>query len=155
LRQLQGFLGDIGRLCLAAALVVAAFTVQKPALAQVADGVVEIEVVDDTGVALPGVSVELKRPETGFSRAAVSRSTGLTHFAPVVPGEYRAKISLSGFETVERALAVRVGQTAPLRVVIRPKAIQEAVTVMAQVPLVDVYKIDSSTNIVPEQIKVR
>jgi hypothetical protein len=67
LRHLQRFPGIVGRLCLAAVLVVAAFTVQKPALAQVADGVVEIEVVDDTGVARPGVSVELKRPETGFS----------------------------------------------------------------------------------------
>jgi hypothetical protein len=67
LRHLQRFPGIVGRLCLAAVLVVAAFAVQKPALAQVADGVVEIEVVDDTGVALPGVSVELKRPETGFS----------------------------------------------------------------------------------------
>jgi Carboxypeptidase regulatory-like domain len=99
MRQLQGFLAAIGRLCLAAALVAAAFAVQKPALAQAADGDVEIEVVDDTKVALPGVSVELKGAETGFSRASVSGTTGLFHFALVVPGEYRAKVSISGFAT--------------------------------------------------------
>jgi len=68
LLHLQRFPGIVGRLCLAAAvLVVAAFAVRGPALAQVADGVPEVEVVDETGVAPPGVSVELKRPETGFS----------------------------------------------------------------------------------------
>ena len=42
-----------------------------PARAQTADATVEIDVVDETGVALPGVSVELKRAETGFARTSV------------------------------------------------------------------------------------
>jgi hypothetical protein len=67
LRHLQGFPGTGGRLCLAAVLVVAAFAVRGPALSQVADDVLEVEVVGETGVALPGVAIELKRPETGFS----------------------------------------------------------------------------------------
>jgi hypothetical protein len=66
LRHLPGFPG-VSRLLLAVVLVVAAFAVRGPALAQVADGVFEVEVVDETGVALPGVSIELERPETGFS----------------------------------------------------------------------------------------
>jgi len=46
LRHLQRFPGTVGRLCLAAVLVVAAFAVRGPALAQVADGVLEVEVVE-------------------------------------------------------------------------------------------------------------
>lgn len=125
-----------------------------PAPAQTADATVEIDVVDETGAAMPGVSVELKRPETGFARTAVTAARGTARFAAVPPAAgYTARVSLQGFEAVEQALTLRIGQTAKLRITLRAKAVVEAVTVVAEAPLVDVYKIDSSTNIVPEQIK--
>lgn len=125
-----------------------------PAVAQTADATVEIDVVDETGVALPGVSVELKRAETGFARTSVTSAKGAARFPAVPPAErYTAKVSLQGFEAVEQAVTLRIGQTARIRIVLRAKAIAEAVTVIGEAPLVDVYKIDSSTNIIPEQIK--
>jgi hypothetical protein len=126
----------------------------SPAPAQTADATVEIDVFDETGVVLPGVSVELKRAETGFVRTAVTSARGAARFPAVPPAAgYTARVALQGFEAVEQALTLRIGQTAKVRVVLRAKAIAEAVTVIGEAPLVDVYKIDSSTNIVPEQIR--
>ncbi len=124
------------------------------AAAQVADAVVEIDVIDETGVELPGVTVELKREETGYARATVTSGKGTARFSPVPAASgYVVRVMLQGFETAEQRLTLRVGQTMRARIVLKAKAVTEAVTVTAEAPLVDVYKVDSSTNIVPEQIK--
>ncbi|MHB8797265.1 MAG: TonB-dependent receptor domain-containing protein [Thermoanaerobaculia bacterium] len=139
---------------LVGAVLVPALTWTGPARAQTADATVEVDVVDETGVALPGVSVELKRAETGFGRTSVTSAAGAARFPAVPPSAgYVARVALQGFEAVEQPLTLRIGQTARLRVVLRAKSIAESVTVVGEAPLVDVYKIDSSTNIVPEQIK--
>src|SRR5205085_7666216 len=48
--------------------------------------------------------------------------------------------------------AVLVGQTAKLTVTMRPAA-SESITVVAEAPVVDLHKTDSSTNISPQQIE--
>lgn len=136
------------------AVLLPALTWAGPARAQTADATVEVDVVDETGVALPGVSVELKRAETGFARTSVTSAAGAARFPAIPPAAgYVARVALQGFEAVEQPLTLRIGQTARLRVVLRAQAVTEVVTVVGEAPLVDVYKIDSSTNIVPEQIK--
>jgi hypothetical protein len=126
----------------------------RQAQAQTADATVEVDVIDETGVALPGVSVELKRAETGYTRNAVTSARGSVRFPAVTPAPgYMVKVSLSGFEPVEQPATLRIGQTAKLKVTLRAKAVMEAITVVAEAQAVDVYKTDSSTNIVPEQIR--
>lgn len=122
------------------------------AVAQVADGVVEVTVVDDGGLAIPGASVELSRKEVGWARTLVSNAQGGARFASLAPASYGLKVTLAGFSQVEESVVVRVGQTARLRFAMRA-ARSEELTVTAEAPLVDVFKSDSSTNIVPEQIQ--
>lgn len=143
-----------GALVALLALVAGAVLAWAPRVAaQVADAVVEVDVVDDSGGALPGVSVELRRAETGFVRTTVTSMAGSARFAAVPPATYRVKTALQGFEAVEQGVTLRVGQTAKLRFTLRVTALAEAVEVVGTAPLVDVYKTDSSLNIVPEQIK--
>src|SRR4029079_6381528 len=52
----------------------------------------------------------------------------------------------------EDSITLRVGQAARVKATLSP-AVTESITVSTTVPLVDVYKTDTSTNIVPEQIK--
>src|SRR4029079_2018114 len=52
----------------------------------------------------------------------------------------------------EDSITLRVGQAARVKATLSP-AVTESITVSTTVPLVDVYKTDSSTNIVPEQIQ--
>ena len=124
------------------------------ATAQVADAAIEFVAVDESGAALPGVTVTVSRPDTGFQQTTVTDAVGFARAVALPPGAYEIKLELSGFATVvEQGLVVRVGQTARVAVTLKVAQVAETVNVVAQLPLVDVFKTDSSTNIVPEQIE--
>ena len=138
---------------LLACLVLIGAARPAPLEAQVADAVVEIVAVDESGAALPGVTVTVSRPDTGFLQTIVTDPVGFARAVALPPGTYDITLELSGFASVvEKGLAVRVGQTARIAVTLKVARVAETVNVVAQAPLVDVFKTDSSTNIVPEQI---
>lgn len=139
----------LGGLALAV-LVVGGMT---PASAQIADAVIEATVTDSQGAVLPGVTVSVLRPETGLSRSAVSGLDGGVRVLALPPGTYEMRFELDGFATlVEKNIVLRVGQTVRVSAAMQPRTSEE-VTVVAEAALVDVYKNDASTNIVPEQIE--
>ena len=122
-------------------------------VAQVADAVIDIVATDESGAALPGVTVVVNRPDTGFSQTAVTDVTGQAHLVGLQPGTYDVRLELAGFGTV-----VEKGSPSAW---VRPHARRHAEgraggrngQRRGDRPLVDVYKTDSSTNIVPEQIQ--
>lgn len=121
-------------------------------LAQVNTAVVEVQVVDLKSAPLPGTTVSLTAVDTGLQRTAIADAAGLARFAALPPGAYRVRFELAGFTPVtEESLLLRVGQTARLQVTLQ-EAQQEEIVVTAAPPVVDVFKTDSSTTIVPEQI---
>jgi hypothetical protein len=122
--------------------------------AQVADAVIEVTAVDESGAALPGVTVTLARPDTGFQQTIVTDSVGVARGVALPPGSYTVRIELPGFATiVEERVIVRVGQIARMNVTMKVAQVAETISVVGQATLVDVFKTDSSTNIVPEQIE--
>lgn len=136
-------------------LILALLVVMIPiaATAQVDKGIIEVAAVDDSGAVIPGVTVTLRDPATGASSFAVTGANGIARFAGLAPGSWSMKAELEGFAPVEQAgIVLRVGQTNKLSVVLKPQA-SEAITVEAFVQVVDVYKSDTSSNIVPEQIE--
>ena len=125
-----------------------------PLTAQVADAVLEIIALDQTQQVLPGVTITVTRPDTGYTQTTVSDGTGLARVPALPPGTYNIRLELSGFAPLERRdVTLRVGQTVRLNATMLVANVGEQVTVTATVPLVDVFKTDSSTNIVPEQIE--
>lgn len=125
-----------------------------PSPAQLSTASVDVLVTGAGGEALPGVTVTLENVETGFRRQSVTGENGGVTVQALPPGTYRAGLELDGFAPVRREpLVLRVGQAAQLRVDMSPAAVSESITVSTEAPLVDVYKTDSSTNIVPEQIE--
>jgi hypothetical protein len=125
-----------------------------PARAQVADGVIEVLVQDQSQAILPGVTVTVLRPDTGFTQNNVTDATGVVRFIALPPGVYNVQAELSGFATVKQeGVTLRVGQTAKLTFSLKVAQVSETVNVTAEVPVVDVFKTDSSTNIIPEQIE--
>jgi len=141
------------RMKVGAALLLA-LLVAAPALAQLSTATVEVAVSDADGGALPGVTVSLENVDTGFRRQAVTGESGGATLPALPPGTYRALIELDGFAPVQQdGVVLRVGQTAQLQVAMTSAQVAETITVNTTVPLVDVYKTDSSTNIVPEQIE--
>jgi outer membrane receptor protein involved in Fe transport len=127
--------------------------VAGPASAQVNTATLEVVVNDNTNLPLPGVSVRLVGPATGFDQAVVTGTSGQARLAAVPPGTYDVTFELAGFATlVQKALVLRVGQTQVLNATMQAK-ISETVTVTGAAPIVDIHKTDTSTNIVPEQIE--
>jgi len=138
------------------ALIVVASVMVFPALAsaQIADATIEVLAQDETKAILPGVTVTVSRPDTGYTQTGVTGGNGMARFVALQPGIYNVKFELSGFATVnQEAVTLRVGQTAKLSVTLKVAKVAETVNVTGESPLVDIYKTDSSTNITPEQIQ--
>jgi len=121
--------------------------------AQVDKANLDAVALDGGGGALPGVTVTLARPSTGYQTIAVTDKTGVAQFLALTPDDYKVSFSLQGFAAPPaQSVKLRVGQTARVSVTMKPSA-SETITVSAESPVVDVHKTDSSTNIVPEQIE--
>ncbi len=124
-----------------------------PGMAQVSTASVEAHVTDTDGGILPGVTVTLENVDTGLTRVSVTGEAGDASLAALPPGTYTARFELEGFSPASQdGVVLRVGQTVQIRAELSA-AVAESITVSSTVPLVDVYKTDSSTNIVPEQIE--
>src|SRR5215210_1153044 len=121
--------------------------------AQVSTASVDAHVADVDGGALPGVTVTLENLDTGLTRVGVTGESGDASLSALPPGTYRASFELQGFSPANQdGVVLRVGQTVQIRTELSA-AVAESITVSSTVPLVDVYKTDTSTNIVPEQIE--
>ena len=133
--------GWMGAVLLGLLLALAA----APATSQVSDATIEVTVTDEQGQVLPGVSVTVRRPDTGFERVVVTNDAGEARIPALVPGLYQVRFTLQGFAQVsQEGLTLRIGQTARLDVRMKIASVQETVTVEAEAtPLVDVYKTDS------------
>jgi len=142
-----------GALLLCCLTLLVAGASSAPVAAQVDTGVIEVTAAGEEGSVLPGVTVEATNSQTGYVQVQVTGARGLATVAALPPGTYDVRASLEGFAAAERAgVVLRVGQTVRLRFVMSPESSEE-ITVTAAVPVVDVYKTDTSTNIVPEQIE--
>jgi hypothetical protein len=141
-----------GGLGVALALALGALGADRLA-AQISTASVEVQATGTDGTPLPGVTVTLRNTETGLTRVEVTGPEGTASITAVPPGPYHAELELQGFSPVSQdRVVLRVGQTARVRATLSP-AVTESINVSTTVPLVDVYKTDTSTNIVPEQIE--
>jgi hypothetical protein len=65
-------------------------------MAQSSNGSISGNLTDDTGAAIPGVTVSAVNVATGATRTAVSTSTGRYDIPNLSPGTYRVSAELSG-----------------------------------------------------------
>ncbi len=109
-------------------------------------GAVHGIVTDDQNVPLPGVNVTISGPNLMGVRAFVTDANGEYRFPALPPGEYLIKAELQSFGTVVRE-KIRVNTTATLSVDIqmKPAAVSEEVTVVAQTPTVDVKSTETAS----------
>jgi len=118
-----------------------------PLFAQTSGGIVG-KVMDATGAALPGVTVEAKSPSLQGTRTAVSESDGGYRFALLPPGEYSVNFNLSGFATLVRNnIVVALGKDSTLDATLRLASVTEQVTVSAEAPVLDTTSTTLGTNL--------
>jgi Carboxypeptidase regulatory-like domain len=90
-----------------------------------------VTVVDQNGAVVRGASVSVINTSTGATREAVSGDVGTATIAALpLTGEYKVKVSLSGFTPQEvTGLTLRAGETATLKVKLLVSGGQSEVTV--------------------------
>jgi hypothetical protein len=118
-------------------LVLALLIVPGPALAQMGGGTLAGRVVDESGAGVPGASVTAIVPDTGFRREVTTDGQGAFRLTGLPVGTYDVTVGLQGFQTVEhRGVVLNVATTRMLDITLTVAALQEAVTVTSEAPLV-------------------
>jgi hypothetical protein len=121
---------------------------------QIITGKIGGTVKDDQGEALPGVKVELSSPALMGMQTSITSDKGMFRFANLAPGTYKLVFILDGFQRVEREkIIVKMNTTVTLGVTMRLQTIEEAVTVIAVSPTIDIKKSGMSTNFVTEDLE--
>jgi Carboxypeptidase regulatory-like domain len=136
--------------------VLLSFLIAMPAsvAAQTATGTVSGTVRDATGAVLPGVTITIRSAATGASRVVVTDADGRYRIASVDPGDYEMRAALSGFKTVIRnPVIVTVGGVNETDVEMSLGAVEEAVTVRTEPPLVEATKTDLSRVVTTQEIE--
>src|SRR5687768_12733063 len=69
-------------------------------------------ITDESGGALPGVSVTITNTANGRAQALVTSSEGRYRAVALQPGPYEVAAELQGFATIRRSLTLLVGSEA-------------------------------------------
>ena len=116
-------------------------------------GAINGKVTDESGAALPGVTIIISSPSMQGTRTGITGTDGTFRFPAVSPGDYRVTYELAGFGTVVReGVAVGLGFTATLNAELKVASLQETVTVSGQSPVVDVTSTTSATSFGEERL---
>jgi hypothetical protein len=134
----------------AAALSLILLTISaRPALAQQGQyAAVQGHVADESGGAMPGVTVVVTHEGSGMFRQVVSNADGSYYVANMVPGPYRITAELTGFKKYEQPnVLLTIGNTTALDIKLVLGGVEESVTVSGESPLVDVTSKQIGANI--------
>ncbi|MBL8138714.1 MAG: carboxypeptidase regulatory-like domain-containing protein, partial [Acidobacteria bacterium] len=106
--------------------------------AQQTTGTVIGRVLDDQGAAIPGATITVTSPSTGFTRSDVSDAEGVYRLRALPVGTFDIAVELAGFASVDRkGVVVNVGQTITLDFTLKVAALAETVIVTGQTPLIE------------------
>jgi hypothetical protein len=113
--------------------------------AQSIHGGIQGRVVDDSGQALEGVTVQISSPDLQGTRTSTTDEDGEFRFVLLPPGVYAAHFSLPGYQVLEQAnIRVPIEGVITLHVDMAP-AFAEEVVVTSESPVVDVTSTMVST----------
>jgi hypothetical protein len=110
-------------------------------------------VTDESGAALPGVTVTVTNTATGRAQTLVTTGDGRYRAVALQPGPYEVAAELQGFATVRRAVTLVVGADATLDIALGVAALNETITVSGEAPLIEVAKSQPSSVINGEQLQ--
>ena len=119
-----------------------------PASAQTTAGVTGT-ITDDSGAAIPGVTLTIRNVETSLQRETVSDESGFYQLLLLQPGTYTLTAKKTGFRQATRErLRLEVNQRADVGLTLQVGAVSETVQVVGSAPL-----LESSTSSVGQVIE--
>ena len=124
-----------------------------PARAQSTAATVLGTVVDEQKAALPGATVTIQNRDSGQVRSTTSDARGAFRIVGLPPGRYELTAELSSFgRFADPNLVLSVAQEATIVVTLKIAALQEAVTVTAETPIVETTRSALGTTITTSDI---
>jgi outer membrane receptor protein involved in Fe transport len=115
-----------------------ALVAAPPVLAQETRGSISGTVKDNSGGALPGVTVTATQKVTNRATSAVTNEAGSFNLLFLQPGVYTVSAELSGFKkTVRDNVEVRVNDRIGIDLAMEIGGLEETVTVLAETPLLE------------------
>ena len=121
---------------------------------QAINATIEGSVVDDSGGVLPGVTVTITNTDTGDTRVVITNENGVYRAPLLSLGSYRVSAELQGFRRYEQTgIALSAGQVAVINVRLGVGALSEVVSVTAEVPVVDLGRIEQGRVLNEREIK--
>jgi Carboxypeptidase regulatory-like domain len=110
-------------------------------------------VTDDTGAALPGVTIAITNRATGITQTQVTGGEGNYRAVALQPGPYEITTDIQGFAPQRRELTLTVGADATVNFKLAVAGGSETLTVVSESPLVEVTRAAPSSVIEADQLK--
>ena len=134
--------------------LVLALLADRAAVAQERFSTITGTVVDESGAAIPGVSVTLTHLETKRSIARTTDTNGSYVAREIEPGRYVIRCELTGFSTTEVAdVNLLLGKTLKIPTTVKVGAVTETVQVLGESSLIDVGSTARGNNIPAEEFE--
>jgi hypothetical protein len=122
-----------------------------PASAQVGGNVSGVA-KDQSGAALPGVTITITNKNNGAVQTLVTGPEGNYRAVNLQPAPYDVVAELSGFATARKSITLLVGTDGTVDFLLGVATLTESITVRGESPLVEVTKSQPSSVIVGEQL---
>lgn len=137
----------------AISLLIASLALAGLAYGQAVSGSLVGTVTDASGASVPGAKVTLTATGTNISRTMVTNESGNYSFPNVEPGTYRVTVELKGFRTaIKDGIDVLVNTTVRADLTLQPGAVNESVTVTADVAILQTDRSDTGRKIEQAQL---
>ena len=108
---------------------------------------------DASGAFVPGATVTAKNERTGEARTTVTNKQGYFLIGPLKPSNYTLSAELTGFQKLEyTTILLAAGQQISLDFEIKPASVNEAVTVTASVPVLDLSSARVGVNVSEREV---
>jgi outer membrane receptor protein involved in Fe transport len=136
-----------------AALLLSVF-LTMPAFAQEITGTITGTVTDQSGAAIPGLTVAVRNMGTNATQSVVTNENGV-YVATLLPaGRYEVSLELAGFKRFVRSnIEVSVNDRLGVNIMLQPGDVSETITVTATTPLVKTESSEVSTLINAKQVE--
>jgi hypothetical protein len=111
-------------------------------------------VKDASEALIAGAVVTIRNIDTGFSQQTTTDDAGRYRFLSLPPAAYAIRVESAGFKaSVQENVQLTVGQTAAMDFTLQVGAVTEAITVVADSPMIDTQRSHQSTTISETSIR--
>ncbi|HUQ88652.1 MAG TPA: TonB-dependent receptor [Vicinamibacterales bacterium] len=131
-----------------------ALPMARPVAAQqtVDVGSISGRVVDDSGAAVPGATVQVIHAATNLAAAEVTNSQGRFRFPYLKIGDYKLTVTLAGFKESVRQINISAGSAFEVPIALELAGIETNVTVTTEAPVIEAARSQIAATVLETEV---